>query len=63
VRLLAVIFWLILTISASGQIMIDTFAGSYIPSGVSAQSVAFGIIGGIVRDPSGNLVFATARPM
>ncbi len=44
-------------ISASGQIMIDTFAGGYIPSGVPAQNVAFGIIAGITRDSNGNLVF------
>jgi uncharacterized protein (TIGR03437 family) len=37
--------------------MIDTFAGGYIPSGVSAQNVGFGIINGVTRDPNGNLVF------
>jgi len=37
--------------------MIDTFAGGVVPSGVSAQNVAFGIITGITRDPKGNLVF------
>ncbi len=37
--------------------MIDTFAGGYIQSGISAQNVAFGIINGVTRDPNGNLVF------
>ena len=37
--------------------MIDTFAGGHVPSGVSAQSVAFGVITGVTRDPKGNLVF------
>jgi hypothetical protein len=45
------------SLSASGQIMIDTFAGGHIRSGVSAKTVAFGIINGVTRDPKGNLVF------
>jgi hypothetical protein len=55
---LATISCLILSsISASGQITIDTFAGGYIRSGVSAQNVAFGIVTGVTRDPKGDLVF------
>ncbi len=58
IRLLAVFFCLIsASISASGQITIDTFAGGHVPSGVSAQNVALGIIAGVTRDPKGNLVF------
>ncbi len=37
--------------------MIDTFAGGFIPSGVSAQNVPLGQMSGVTRDPSGNLVF------
>lgn len=57
-RPIAVISCLIVaSISASGQILIDTFAGGHVVSGVSAQNVAFGIISGVTRDPGGNLVF------
>ena len=57
-RLLTVLSCLIaVNISACGQITIGTFAGGHVVSGVSAQSVAFGLIGGITRDPKGNLVF------
>jgi uncharacterized protein (TIGR03437 family) len=60
-RLLTIICCLILaSISAYGQIMIDTFAGGYIQSGISAQNVAFGFIVGVTRDPKGNLVFCDA---
>jgi uncharacterized protein (TIGR03437 family) len=56
-RILAVIFALILaSISASGQILIDTFAGGHVVSGAPAQNVALGA-SGITRDPNGNLVF------
>jgi uncharacterized protein (TIGR03437 family) len=37
--------------------MIDTFAGGFIQSGVSAESVPLGQMSGVTRDPSGNLVF------
>jgi len=37
--------------------MVDTFAGGVVRSGISAQNVAFGIISGVARDSSGNLVF------
>jgi uncharacterized protein (TIGR03437 family) len=44
------------SISAFGQIMIDTFAGGHVVSGAPAQNVALGACG-ITRDPNGNLVF------
>jgi uncharacterized protein (TIGR03437 family) len=57
-RYLTLICGLILaSVSAWGQIMIDTFAGGHIPSGVPAQNVALGGMSGITRDPAGNLVF------
>lgn len=57
-RFLSAICGLILiSISASGQIMIDTFAGGHTPSGVPAQNVALNEMSGITRDPAGNLVF------
>ena len=58
VRKLSIISCLMLGgISAFGQITIDTVAGGKVPSGVSAQNVAFGLITGVTKDPSGNLVF------
>jgi hypothetical protein len=39
------------------QLLIDTYAGGAIPTGVPAQNVALGVISGIAWDPSGNLVF------
>ena len=57
-RLFAAIACLISgSISAPSQILIDTFAGGHIQSGVPAQNAGFGKIIGITRDPNGNLVF------
>jgi hypothetical protein len=43
--------------SLRGQLLVDTFAGGKIPSGIPAQSVLLQSITGIVWDPAGNLVF------
>jgi len=47
---------MLVSLSASAQITINTVAGGVVQSGVSAQNVIFGVIGGVTRDPSGNLV-------
>jgi trimeric autotransporter adhesin len=43
--------------SLNAQLLVDTYAGGAIPSGVPAQNVALGTISGIAWDPSGNIVF------
>ncbi len=50
---------LLLVVAAQlpAQILVDTFAGGAIPSGVPAQSVFLQTITGIAWDPAGNLVF------
>ena len=48
----------LLTAPLPAQILVDTYAGGKIPSGVPAQDVLLTGIAGIVWDPSGNLVFA-----
>ncbi|HEV1283859.1 MAG TPA: hypothetical protein VNU44_01050 [Bryobacteraceae bacterium] len=47
---------LIAVFPLSAQLLVDTYAGGAIRSGVPAQSVAFGNISGLVWDPSGNIV-------
>ena len=39
------------------QILVDTYAGGKIPSGVSAQSILLQGVTGVAWDPAGNLVF------
>jgi len=48
---------LLLAGSLSAQIMVDTFAGGAIRSGVPAQDVALSFVAGLAFDSSGNLVF------
>jgi uncharacterized protein (TIGR03437 family) len=49
----------ILTISPLGaQLLVDTYAGGHIQSGVPANNVTLGTISGITWDPSGNIVFS-----
>ena len=43
--------------SLKAQLLVDTYAGGVIPSGVPAQNVVLGSIGGVAWDPSGNVVF------
>jgi uncharacterized protein (TIGR03437 family) len=43
--------------SLNAQLIVDTYAGGMIPSGVPAQNVPLGTISGIAWDPSGNIVF------
>lgn len=43
------------------QILVDTFAGGHIVSGVAAQSAPLGQIAGVTRDPSGNVVFCDSN--
>jgi uncharacterized protein (TIGR03437 family) len=50
---------LLLTLAGApvfSQVLVDTFAGGIIRSGVAAQDVALGQLAGIAFDPSGNLV-------
>ena len=47
---------LIAVFPLNAQLLVDTYAGGAIRSGVPAQSVAFGNISGLVWDPSGNIV-------
>jgi uncharacterized protein (TIGR03437 family) len=54
----ALIFFPLLAEVASAQIVVNTVAGGKIPTGVAAQEVAIGTIGGLARDASGNLVFS-----
>jgi trimeric autotransporter adhesin len=41
----------------NAQLVVDTYAGGAIPSGVPAQNVALGYTSGLAWDPSGDVVF------
>jgi uncharacterized protein (TIGR03437 family) len=43
--------------SLKAQLLVETYAGGVIPSGVPAQNVALGFISGVAWDPFGNVVF------
>ncbi len=47
--------------SLNAQLLVDTYAGGAIPSGVPANNVALGNITGIAWDPSGNIVIADGQ--
>src|ERR1700757_1575651 len=40
------------------ELVVNTIAGGRIPSGVPAQDVPVGTIGGVTIDPAGNIVFS-----
>jgi uncharacterized protein (TIGR03437 family) len=48
---------LLALIPLDAQLIVDTYAGGVIRSGVPANTVALGTISGITWDPSGNIVF------
>jgi uncharacterized protein (TIGR03437 family) len=54
---LRLLFTLLAIASLKAQLLVDTYAGGAIPSGVPAQNASLGIISGITWDASGNIVF------
>ncbi len=46
---------------AGAQLLVDTYAGGVIRSGVPANSVALGYLSGVAWDPSGNIVFCDQK--
>jgi hypothetical protein len=51
-------FFLFLALPLNAQLLVNTYAGGVIRTGVPANSVPLGILSGIAWDPSGNIVFS-----